>query len=185
MTVEMSATARSRYPDGMRGSWGTRSGASAALRLAAALSVATVLCATAPGALAEPSSPAAEQVRQPVTTTPSADSEFNRGVRARLAQDWPTAVDAFRGAIGQRADFPEAWNELGFALRNQGRYAESLQAYDEALRLRPNFPEALEYLGEAYVKLGRLEDARRVLERLRPLDAGRAQELAEVIQKGS
>ena len=80
--------------------------------------------------------------------------------------------------------FPEAWNELGFALRNQGRYPESLQAYDEALRLRPNYPEALEYLGEAYVKLGQLDDARRVLDRLRPLDAGRARELAEVIQKG-
>ena len=95
------------------------------------------------------------------------------------------AVDAFRGAIALRATFPEAWTELGFALRNQGRYTESLEAYDEALKLRPNFPEALEYLGEAYVKLGRLDDARRVLERLRPLDAGRAAELAEVIQKGS
>src|SRR5262247_2521 len=156
-----------------------------ALRLAAVLSLVAVVGSPPPVAFAEPSSPAAEQVRQPVTTAPSADSEFNRGVRARLAQDWPTAVDAFRGAIAQRAEFPEAWNELGFALRNQGRYTESLQAYDEALRLRPNFPEALEYLGEAYVKLGRLEDARRVRERLRPLDAGRAQELAEVIQKGS
>src|SRR5439155_714167 len=68
--------------------------------------------------------------------------------------------------------------------RNDGRYPESLQAYDEALRLRPNYPEALEYLGEAYVKLGRLDDARRVLDRLRPLDTGRAKELAEVIQKG-
>ena len=162
-----------------------RYGARTASRLTAALSFAAVVGATASVALAEPSSPAAEQVRQPVTTSPSADSEFNRGMRARLAQDWPTAVNAFRGAIAQHSAFPEAWNELGFALRNQGRYTESLQAYDEALRLRPNFPEALEYLGEAYVKLGRLEDARRVLERLRPLDAGRAQELAEVIQKGS
>jgi tetratricopeptide (TPR) repeat protein len=179
----MIATGRSRYADGMRGTSRTMDAASAALRLAAVLSLVAIV--GAPVAFAEPSSPAAEQVRQPVTTTPSADSEFNRGVRARLAQDWPTAVDAFRGAIAQRAAFPEAWNELGFALRNQGRYTESLQAYDEALRLRPNFPEALEYLGEAYVKLGRLEDARRVLERLRPLDAGRAQELAEVIQKGS
>jgi hypothetical protein len=32
------------------------------------------------------------------------------------------------------------------------------------------------------VKLGRLEDARRVLERLRPLDPGRAAELAEEIR---
>jgi tetratricopeptide (TPR) repeat protein len=177
---------RSRYPDGMRGSSRIIGVAFGALRLVAVLGVVAVGGPPAPPvAFAEPSSPAAEQVRQPVTTSPGADSEFNRGVRARLAQDWPTAVDAFRGAISQRAEFPEAWNELGFALRNQGRYTESLQAYDEALRLRPNFPEALEYLGEAYVKLGRLEDARRVLERLRPLDAGRAQELAEVIQKGS
>src|SRR5262245_42800457 len=181
----MRATGRSRYPAGMRESSRTVDAAWAALRLVVVLSVAAVLCAPTPAAFAEPSSPAAEQVRQPVTSSPSADSEFNRGVRARLAQDWPTAVDAFRGAIAQRPEFPEAWNELGFALRNQGCYPESLQAYDEALRLRPNFPEALEYLGEAYVKLGRLEDARRVLERLRPLDAGRAQELAEVIQQGS
>jgi len=134
-------------------------------------------------ALAEPSDPAAGQVRQP-TARPSAESEYDRGVRARLSKDWRAAAEAQRSAVTLRPAFPEAWNELGFALRNQGRYTESLQAYDEALRLRPNFPEALEYLGEAYVKLGRLDDARRVLDRLRPLDRARAQELAEIIEKG-
>ena len=132
---------------------------------------------------AEPTGPAVEQRRQPLAG-PTAESEYNRGIRARITKDWPAAVDAFRKAIEQRAAFPDAWNELGYALRNQGRYAESLDAYDEALRLRPDFPEALEYLGEAYVKLGRLDDARRILQRLRPLDPGRARELAEVIQKG-
>lgn len=142
------------------------------------------IAALAPSAgLAEPSTPAAEQMRQP-PVTPGAESEYNRGVRARLAKDWATAEKAFRDALVFRAAFPEAWNELGYALRNQGRYAESVRAYDEALRLRPNFPEALEYLGEAYVKLGRLDDARRVLDRLRPLDAKLARELGEVIQKG-
>jgi tetratricopeptide (TPR) repeat protein len=144
---------------------------------------AVMLTLTPSATLAEPSSPAADPIRQP-PAKPSAESEYNRGVRARLAKDWPTAVDAFRGAITYRAEFPEAWNELGYALRNQGRYAESIKAYDEALRLRPNYPEALEYLGEAYVKLGRLDDARRVLEQLRPLDAKMATELSEVIQKG-
>ena len=182
----MIVAGRSRYSDVVSGSSPIIGAASAALWLVVVLSLVAVGGVPGPhAAFAEPSSPAADPVRQPDNTSPGADSEFNRGVRARLAQDWPTAVDAFRGAIAQRAEFPEAWNELGFALRNQGRYPESLEAYDEALRLRPNFPEALEYLGEAYVKLGRLEDARRVLERLRPLDAGRAQELAEVIQKGS
>ena len=131
----------------------------------------------------DPSAPAVEQRRQPPAAG-SAESEYNRGVRARVAKDWKAAETAFRQAITLRAAFPEAWNELGYALRNQGRYPESLKAYDEALRLRPEFPEALEYLGEAFVKVGRLEDTRRVLDRLRALDAGRARELAEVIQKG-
>jgi len=131
---------------------------------------------------ADPTSPAVEQRRQSPADA-SADSEYNRGVRARVVQDWPAAAEAFRRAIGFRADFPEAWSELGHALRQQGRYAESLDAYGEALRLRPAFPEALEYLGEAYVKMGRLDDARRVLDRLRPVDAERAKELAEEIAK--
>jgi tetratricopeptide (TPR) repeat protein len=134
-----------------------------------------------PGAGADPSSPAVEERRQPPPVA-DAQREYDRGARARVAQDWGAAADAFRRAVTLRPAFPEAWNELGLALRNQGRYADSLAAYDEALRQRPDFPEALEYLGEAYVKLGRLEDARRVLERLRPLDAGRAAELAEEIR---
>jgi tetratricopeptide (TPR) repeat protein len=133
--------------------------------------------------LADPSAPAVQERRQPPAAA-GAESEYNRGVRARVAKDWPRAAEAFKRAIGFRADFPEAWNELGYALRNQGRYAESLDAYGEALRLRPAFPEALEYLGEAYVKMGRLDDARRVLDRLRPLDAHRAAELDEAIRAG-
>jgi tetratricopeptide (TPR) repeat protein len=144
-----------------------------------ALVLATALAPAA--GRADPSSPAVEQRRQ-APATASAESEYDRGVRARVVRDWGAAAEAFRRAIALRPAFPEAWNELGFALRNQGRYTDSLAAYDEALRQRPNFPEALEYLGEAYVKLGRLEDARRVLERLRPLDAGRAAELDEEIR---
>ena len=133
--------------------------------------------------LADPSEPSGAERRQSPTAA-DAESEYNRGVRARVAKDWLAAADAFRRAVRLRADFADAWNELGYALRHQGRYPESLDAYHEALRLRPNFPEALEYLGEAYVKMGRLDDARRVLNRLRPLDASRAQELAEEIAKG-
>src|SRR5256885_14041360 len=108
-----------------------RTESSAMISRRVALCFAVVVSLLVPSAgLAEPSSPAADQVRQPAVT-PSAESEYNRGVRARLAKDWATAVEAFRAAIASQAAFPEAWNELGYALRNQGRYAESLQAYDE------------------------------------------------------
>jgi tetratricopeptide (TPR) repeat protein len=142
------------------------------------------IAAVAPSvSFADPSSPAVEERRQALPVA-DAESEYNRGVRARVMKDWPAAESAFRRALTFRAAFPDAWNELGFALRNQSRYQESVDAYLEALRLRPNFPEALEYLGEAYVKMGQVDDAKRVLDQLRPLDAPRAQELAEVIEKG-
>jgi Flp pilus assembly protein TadD len=65
-------------------------------------------------------SPAVEQRRQPLPST-DAGREYDRGTRARVAQDWKAATDAFRRAVALRPAFPEAWNELGFALRNQGR----------------------------------------------------------------
>jgi len=125
-----------------------------------------------------------ETPRVQPSAVPAAEAEYSRGIAAKRTKNWGAAAAAFQRAVDLKPDYPEAWNELGFALRNQGKYPDSLKAYDEALRLRPDFPEALEYLGEAYVKLGRLDDARRVLDRLRPLDRGRAQELAEVIEKG-
>ncbi len=146
-------------------------------RVAALLAaVATLVALDAPASHAEPSGSA-------VQGTADAENEYNRGVRARLAKDWTGAIEAFQAAVVLRPAFPEAWNELGYAFRNQGRYPESLNAYDEALRLRPDFPEALEYLGEAYAKMGRLDDARRVLQRLRQLDTAKAEELAEEIAK--
>ena len=148
-----------------------------------ALAFVAAMPALTPGAsVADPSTPAVEQRRQSPAEA-SAASEYDRGVRARVVQNWPAAEDAFRRAIGFRADFADAWNELGFALRHLGRYPESVEAYGEALRLRPEFPEALEYLGEAYVKMGRLDDARRILDRLRALDGVRARELSEEIAK--
>jgi tetratricopeptide (TPR) repeat protein len=135
-------------------------------------------------ARADTTGPADPPPARQAAPAPSPEQEYNRGLRARQAKDWSTAVAAFRKALDLRPGFAEAWNELGYALRNQGKYQDSVKAYDEALKLRPNFPEALEYLGEAYVKMGRLDDARRILDRLKPLDAGRAKELAEVIEKG-
>ena len=141
-----------------------------------AITVAASIWTSGAG-LADVSNPTEDVKQAPASV--NVDGDYERGVRARVMKDWPVAVDAFRKVVARRADFPDAWNELGFALRNLGRYPESLAAYDRALRLRPNFPEALEYLGEAYVALGRLDDARRMLARLRPLDTRRAQELAD------
>jgi len=82
-----------------------------------------------------------------------------------------------------RGGLSEAWNGLGYSLRKLGRYDESIKAYQEALRLRPEYSQALEYLGEAYVQMGKLDEAKKVLEQLRPLDPREADELALLIEK--
>ncbi len=124
-----------------------------------------------------------EPVPAPVVPR-SAEAEYNKGLQAKAAKRFSDAVTDFRRAVDIRPNFAEAWNELGFALRQTGQYAEALRAYEQALRLRPHYPEALEYMGEAFVKLGRLDEARAVLERLKPLDVARAQDLEAAIRAG-
>ena len=132
--------------------------------------------------IASAAEPTPSQSSQGPVQTP-AEAEYGKGIRAKRAKEWSVAVASFRKATELKPDSAEAWNELGYALRHVGQYPDSVKAYDEALRLKPRFPEALEYLGEAYVKMGQLEEARRVLDRLRPMDRKRAQELADEIAK--
>ena len=150
------------------------------VRVGAAWLAGWLLLAAAPAAADMTPTPPPSQL----PPAPSAEGEYARGVAATRAKEWSVAAAAFERALEMKPAYPEAWNGLGHALRNQGKYPEALRAYDEALRLRPDYPDALEYLGEAYVKLGRLDDARRVLDRLKPLDAGRARELSEAIARG-
>jgi cytochrome c-type biogenesis protein CcmH/NrfG len=114
---------------------------------------------------------------------PSAERAFQEGLDAQKKKEWRRAAQAYEAAIKQREAFPEAWNGLGYALRQQGKYADAIRAYDRALKLRPDYAEALEYLGEAYVKMGMLDEARAVLGRLEPLDKKEAAELRAAIDR--
>ena len=59
----------------------------------------------------EPSEPAVAERRQSPTEA-DADSEYNRGMRARVARDWAEAVGAFRQALMLRADFADGGNTV-------------------------------------------------------------------------
>lgn len=113
----------------------------------------------------------------------SAERHFQTGLDAQQKKDWRRAAQAYEAAVKEREAFPEAWNGLGYSLRQQGKYAEAVRAYDRALKLRPDYAEALEYLGEAYVQMGKLDDARAVLKRLEPLDPKEAAALRAAIDK--
>lgn len=134
-------------------------------RMVRLLLASLVLLGVAGAAAANPDEPVTPPSAAPAV---NAEARFNEGLASAKRNDWASAEKAY-----------------GFALRKQGEYTESVRAYEEALRLRPRYPQVLEYLGEAYVHLGRLDDARAVLGRLRPLDPREADELAEAIARAS
>lgn len=147
------------------------------------LLLALVLLLTSVGAArADGPDPVAQMPGAPAV---SAESRVNDGIKLGKKKDWAGAERAYRDAVRLDPALAEGWNGLGFALRNQKKYTESIAAYQEALKRRPNYAQALEYLGEAYVELGRLDEARAVHARLQPLDAQEARELARAIEKAT
>jgi Flp pilus assembly protein TadD len=78
------------------------------------------------------------------------------------------AVAFCRRALALKPDFAEAHNNLGNALKDQGKLAEAVAGYRRAAELKPDFAEACSNLGNALREQGNLHEAvvcyRRALE---------------------
>ena len=66
-------------------------------------------------------------------------------------------------------DNADVFNMLGYVYRQQDQLDKSMSAYERALSLNPEHRGALEYQGELFIKLGRNEEARANLEKLKKL----------------
>ncbi|MCZ6766214.1 MAG: alkaline phosphatase family protein [bacterium] len=55
---------------------------------------------------------------------------------------------------------PDAHNNLGQRLQEQGKHVEAIEEFKKALAINPSFPAALNNLGVCYGKLRRYDDAR-------------------------
>jgi predicted O-linked N-acetylglucosamine transferase (SPINDLY family) len=69
------------------------------------------------------------------------------------------AVAAYRTAISMTPQYPDALNNLGTVLLEQGKVPEAIEHSRRALALRPGFPEALNNLGNALRTAGELDAA--------------------------
>ncbi len=155
------------------------------LRLALALLVllpAAAFAADAGPVAVPPDAPAPRAVAPPPNVI--AVTRYNEGEAFSKQQLWKHAENAYLEATKLKPEMPEAWNGLGHARKMQREYPEALAAYEQALRLKPDFPQALEYLGETYVAMGRVDDARATLAKLKPLDAKLAEKLSQAIDDG-
>jgi Flp pilus assembly protein TadD len=69
------------------------------------------------------------------------------------------AVASCRVALQLRPHYPEAANNLGMALLNQGKTDDAMAAFALALRLKPDFTMACNNLGNAQRLRGDLQEA--------------------------
>ena len=69
------------------------------------------------------------------------------------------AVAQYQHALSLKPDFAEAHNNLGNALKEQGKLDDAVAQYQRALTLRPDFAEAHNSLGVLFNDQGKLDEA--------------------------
>jgi len=85
-----------------------------------------------------------------------AEDELKRGNAA-------SAADYTRRALQSAPENADLWFMLGYTSRLAGRLSDSLNAYEEGLKRKPNAPDGLAGLAQTYIKMGRNDDAKRLL----------------------
>ena len=81
---------------------------------------------------------------------------------------------AYDNALRLKEDFPEACNNLGNVLREQGRLDEAAAIFSRAIRLKPDFATAINNLGSVFKDQARLDEALRCYDRAIELDGRNA-----------
>ena len=69
------------------------------------------------------------------------------------------SIPLLRKALQLKPNYPEAHNNLGVALKEQGDLTAAIASYKKALQLKPNHPEAHNNLGTALKEQGNLNAA--------------------------
>lgn len=135
-------------------------------------------------ALALPQSSFAMGSSDPSTgAAKAADPNFAEGKKAIDAKDWPKAADLFQKVVAKDEKNADAFNWLGYALRNQGDYPKAFAAYEKALGIDPRHRGAHEYIGEAYLKVNNVAKAEEHLRRLDSICTFGCAELTELKTK--
>ena len=95
---------------------------------------------------------------------------FNQGVDRYDAGDLEGAIAAYEKALEIDPKYHMAWNGLGNALKDLGRYTEAIAAYEKALEIDPKFDHAWSNLGVSLGYLGRYNEAIAAFEKALEID---------------
>lgn len=97
---------------------------------------------------------AVPHLQQAVQLKPQ-DPHARKDLGRAMVQWWQRVVE-------QRPTDADACNELGSALKGQGRLEEAVESYRRALELKPGSVETLNNLAAAYADMGKPEEAEKI-----------------------
>ncbi len=81
-------------------------------------------------------------------------SAYEQGREQARSENWDRAAALFQSVVEKDGQDYRALNMLGYSLRQIGRLADSLAAYDRALSIKPDYAPALEYRCVTLLKSG-------------------------------
>jgi hypothetical protein len=119
----------------------------------------------------------------PPRSDQAADAHYGLGTMALEQKEYRRAIPDLLMAQRLKPDEPEIQVELGDALLMVDSIPQAIPHFQEAIRLQPDFVYAYQLLGMAYQLSDDRQNALRVYEKLKPLDAQAAADLYEEIQK--
>ena len=115
---------------------------------------------------ATPPMPAYAAFNEPSEAAPVRDDDYNNGVKAVKAENWPQAIAHLESAAKKHPRSADVHNLLGYAFRKSGNLERSFTHYQRALDLDPEHRGAHEYIGEAWLMRGDATKARSHLNEL-------------------
>ena len=106
-----------------------------------------------------PASPQTAIVPKPQTPVPVSEGTdtvklHEDAIRFIKDKNYSAAENTLKKALLEKPDNAVMHNNLGLALRNQGKHKEALTYYGKALKLKPDYYEAMNNLAVTYEMLG-------------------------------
>ena len=86
-------------------------------------------------------------------------SYIQKGDVLTLQKEYFGALEAYEAAVASDPYNSIAWNKLGIAHMNTGRYQDAVTAFEKAITIDPSYPEAWNNKGDSFAKLGEYEEA--------------------------
>jgi tetratricopeptide (TPR) repeat protein len=143
-----------------------------------------------------PPSPSKQTNKKPQAEAPQSGPDFSWGSgievarQARAAQDalkrndYPAAVSYAEQAAKSAPQNAELWFLLGYCARLADHYVLSVDSFNHGLKLQPNSVRGLAGLAQTYAKMGRVQEAEQLLQKVveaNPKDANSMQLAGELM----